>query len=288
MHCLHLPLLCSDNTTRHDTTRGTPRQGGVAPHSTAHSAPQYIAVHRSTPQHITAHRSTSEHVAVHHSTSRYTTVQHSNNNNIRNKQHSPRRYCTSKCSAPAHPSTSTTLLPKQTLTIMDTQPLQDADIISDSQERRSDETRPQSFDATWTAIDSAHLIPHLPLKRIPRAWERAPQSPVAKQRFGPKIWRRHDFPQPPRVTAGPSRLAPTQKTCTLRTKTALIAVASPRKIVKKRCLHTSFGQNASAYHWDQKASTPLRMCPFSRSRHPDITSADVPFLSLAKSRYHLC
>lgn len=141
-----------------------------------------------------------------------------------------------------------------------------ADVSSDHDH---DKCQSQSgFGATWaaTVTDSTHFLPTLPLKHIPRAWERKPQSPAvaaaaprreAKVRVSRKIWRRHDFPLSRPVTAA-KHANPLSNSRMARIKTPLTASPSPRKITKKLCLHTSSGQSGSAKHWDQKASTPMR------------------------------
>ncbi|GAB7350452.1 hypothetical protein MBLNU459_g1056t1 [Dothideomycetes sp. NU459] len=120
------------------------------------------------------------------------------------------------------------------------------------------------FDGNWDVADVAHLLPsNLPVRRVFRAWERKPQSPVAKDRFSRKIWRRIDRPlSRPAVVANPSDdTTLLANACLARLRTAPASVHSPRKIVKKRCLFTSFGQNARANHWDQRIGTPLRKRP---------------------------
>lgn len=118
----------------------------------------------------------------------------------------------------------------------------------------------QHFDGVWSATDSAHFRPTLPLKHIPRAWERKAQSPLVKQRSSRKIWRRHDFPQSQPATIGSASGSKQLHNARLsQLRKGLTASYSPKKIVKKRCLHTSFGQTAKPNHWDLKASTPLRM-----------------------------
>lgn len=134
--------------------------------------------------------------------------------------------------------------------------------ISGHEITTKDQTQQQHFGATWNSTDSAHLLPTLPVKHVPRAWERKPQSPAVKQRFTRKIWRRHDFPNN-RPATNPDRhgTKPLNDARIARIKNLLAASPSPRKIVKKRCIHTSFGQSATANHWDQKSSTPLRRLP---------------------------
>ena len=135
----------------------------------------------------------------------------------------------------------------------------------------SDQTnQTPSFEATWASTDSTHLQPSfVPLKHIPRAWERKPQSPLAKReqhqhQHHPtrtrKIWRRHDFPQSHSTTKALTNTTtkPVHKVHYALSKKAFPSSPSPRKIVKKRCVHTLLGQKASANHWDLKASTPLR------------------------------
>lgn len=115
------------------------------------------------------------------------------------------------------------------------------------------------FDGSWDATDAAHLFPtNLPVRRVLRAWERKPQSPLVKERFARKIWRRVDLPVS-RSTAPnhAHHTNPPANSCLARLRISS-AIHSPRKIVKKRCVFTSFGQNARANHWDQKAGTPLR------------------------------
>lgn len=121
------------------------------------------------------------------------------------------------------------------------------------------------FGATWADTDSAHFLPNQPLKHIPRAWERKPQSPVVKHRYTRKIWRRHEFPQSLLTsTTASNHVKSVQHAHVARLKKAFLASHSPKKIVKKRCL---FGQTASANQWDQKASTPLRTTCISVSSH---------------------
>lgn len=116
----------------------------------------------------------------------------------------------------------------------------------------------QVFDGSWNATDAAHLNPtNLPVRRILRAWERKLQSPLVKQRSSRKIWRRVDRPV---QTTHTKAADPPTNACHAGLH-AHGAIHSPRKIVKKRCVFTSFGQNARANHWDQKTGTPLRELP---------------------------
>lgn len=150
---------------------------------------------------------------------------------------------------------------------MDSEPAPEsiAETTSETYELESDkQSQPRQFGATWDVSDSAHLLPTLSLKHIPRAWERKPQSPVVKQRSSRKIWHRHDFPQSlSNTTVSSSRTKNLQNPQIARLKKAFVASHSPKKITKKRCVHTAVGQTASANQWDQKASTPLRMSSFS-------------------------
>lgn len=140
-----------------------------------------------------------------------------------------------------------------TLRAMDTRPTTN---ITSHQPDGNVESKLPQFGATWADTDSSHLLPTLPLKHIPRAWERKAQSPLVKQRFARKIWRRHEFPQSLSTTNMTNNDAkPLQHAHVARLKKGFLASHSPKKIVKKRCL---LGQTASANQWDQKASTPLR------------------------------
>ncbi|KAL1297311.1 hypothetical protein AAFC00_004862 [Neodothiora populina] len=167
--------------------------------------------------------------------------------------------------------------------------MEKATVPLDTNSSQSDDNPPQihrqsqEFGATWDPTDSAHLLPALRLKHIPRAWERKAQSPAIKHRIARKVWHRHDFPQSHVVTAS-SSTSVTDRPKFLnnarmtRIKNLIAASPSPKKVVKKRCVNTGFGQSATANHWDMVAATPLR-----KRAHKHVVHAQSPLRYSKKS-----
>ncbi|GME27690.1 hypothetical protein GTA08_BOTSDO11811 [Neofusicoccum parvum] len=95
-------------------------------------------------------------------------------------------------------------------------------------------TRPASFDPKWNQTDASFLHPSaLPRPKAPRAWERQPHSPFARNGKYRKVWKRYELRSQPKTK---DSAAATEKKS---------AMASPRKIVKKRALDAPADPNAT-------------------------------------------
>ncbi|KAF2089731.1 hypothetical protein K490DRAFT_63865 [Saccharata proteae CBS 121410] len=90
--------------------------------------------------------------------------------------------------------------------------------------------RPPTFDTTaWNQTDASFLEPTaLPLGKAPRAWERQPQSPKARNGKYRKVWRRYEMRA--RSASQQHQEQPAK---------------SPNKVVKRRALDTSMEKNVT-------------------------------------------
>ncbi|KAK7556597.1 hypothetical protein IWX50DRAFT_656098 [Phyllosticta citricarpa] len=91
-------------------------------------------------------------------------------------------------------------------------------------------TRPTTFDASWDATDASAFDPaSLPLAKAPRAWERQPHSPFARNGKYRKVWKRNEL----RTTRSQAKASNANESLNKGDQSAM---QSPRKVVKKRVL----------------------------------------------------
>ncbi|KAK8253207.1 hypothetical protein HDK77DRAFT_489874 [Phyllosticta capitalensis] len=91
-------------------------------------------------------------------------------------------------------------------------------------------TRPSTFDASWDAADASVFDPtSLPLAKAPRAWERQPHSPFARNGKYRKVWKRNET----RTTRSKTKAGDGKEVVK---KGEQSGTHTPRKVVKKRAL----------------------------------------------------
>ncbi|KAK8170819.1 hypothetical protein BKA80DRAFT_338946 [Phyllosticta citrichinensis] len=114
-------------------------------------------------------------------------------------------------------------------------------------------TRPPSFDASWDATDASAFDPaSLPLAKAPRAWERQPHSPFARNGKYRKVWKRNEL----RTTRSQTKTGDGKESLN---KDEDGGMQSPRKIVKKRVLDAPP---------EDPTATPGRVRPKSKAFAP--------------------
>lgn len=121
----------------------------------------------------------------------------------------------------------------------------------------------QSFDSTWSATDATSLLPNnVPLRRIPRAWDRAPSSPYARKHQVSRIWRRIQLPAlgTTRDTIPEAEQDEAEDTVSRETELGARSgtIKSPKKVVKKLCLDTTFGRDSRTTVWERGRGTHMR------------------------------
>ncbi|TKA72730.1 hypothetical protein B0A49_05796 [Cryomyces minteri] len=125
----------------------------------------------------------------------------------------------------------------------------------------ADSSRPSTaaFDPDWKPADTTSLRPdNLSIPRIPRAWERQPRSPYARDRNLRKVWKRYDL----RSQQQGAKLsgAPSSKQEYLNGRRPKELFRSPEKVVKKLCFADTVeaGQLSKATLWDKKGRSLTR------------------------------
>ena len=109
------------------------------------------------------------------------------------------------------------------------------------------------FIADWSSKDHASFAPNnVPLRRIPRAWERKPYSPLARKTQVRKIWRRIQLPIFPIA----SKISALQ--CDAHPHGGNTQ-SSPKKVVKKSRLDDCFGQQSRTTDWEREKTRHARM-----------------------------
>ena len=112
----------------------------------------------------------------------------------------------------------------------------------------------QAFNPNWSASDVTGLLPtSVPLKHIPRAWERKPSSPFTRRPGSSKVWRRVQMPN---FNTRSRNSMNDEEECAEARKGGTIQ--SPKKVVKKLCLNNGFGQDWKVADWERRRGSHSR------------------------------
>jgi len=137
--------------------------------------------------------------------------------------------------------------------------MEDHEDVVDGSSTLGTSTNQQDTSLKWSPSDNAALLPHnVPLRRIERAWERKPHSPFARGRHVRKVWRRVQLPVSHTGDAHVITQQPSDSPCQSLGSHRGGTIQSPRKVVKKLCLRTEYGQDSRITDWEREKAIRYR------------------------------